>query len=89
MSIQKRADGTDWTGETALAAVVSAKPYQQLASILYEMKLWQGETDIEITHSTADGLLIMALKRIAETHPEGATILAIVDAWDKVDKWYA
>jgi hypothetical protein len=61
-----------------------------LEEIIERLQEQQANSDIEIAHGEADDLLIEALMRIAYNHNWlKADIFKIIEAWEKVPKWYA
>lgn len=62
-----------------------------LDDCLRRMQACVGETDREVSHSEADGILIEVLEAVAAnlTDPASITIREIVKAWTEVGKWYA
>lgn len=61
---------------------------QTLDDVKREMEDLIGIRDYEIAHSDADSLLCEALFVLA-TDENRTTIQAIIDAFNKVGKWYA
>jgi hypothetical protein len=48
-----------------------------------------GGVDIEADHSRADNLLVEALNSIANANVERVAIRALLDEYEKIEKWYA
>jgi len=62
-----------------------------LNDILEDMLNQVGSGDPESAHNWGDGLLVELVRKLAQTLPDEdrAIVLAIIDAYIDIEKWYA